>query len=263
VLDAAQRLWRALPDATELETPDGLAAAVKRSGVFLESQLANGDPAELQQTATRDLKALLGSLKEALARNGASAQRSGPTTSGPLPTLRGALTALESATATLGNISSPSLAMSELANQTDGALARMNTLQLVNAEGAPNAAWLLELPIRRDGQPETLRFRFEREGRDPLTNESAWSVEAAMDLGLGGALHARVALQGKRVSVQLRTDSAELQTKLQSHSGELVDVLHEAGLQIDRVQCMHGMPSDQRELQSTQFLAKPLLDIRV
>jgi len=264
VADAVQRLWRALPDATELQTPEGLAKAVKRSGVFLENQLASGDAFELQQTSSRDLKALLGVLKDALARSGASPQRAESATPGPLPTLRGALAPLARADATLANVTSPQAALNELAGQTDGALARLNTLQLVNAEAAtPNSAWLLELPFRHNGQPETLRFRFERNSRDALHRESAWTVEAAMDLGVGGALHARVSLQGKRIAVQLRAESGELQKELQRRADELVGVLQADGLQVDRVQCLQGMPLEQRDTRDTPLLASPLLDIRV
>jgi Flagellar hook-length control protein FliK len=263
VIDIAQRLWRALPDAAELQTPEGLAAAVKRSGVFLENQLASGTPSDLQNLS-RDLKALLSAFKQVLTRVGANVQHGGTSTPGPLPTLRGALTPLDRASATLANIDTPQGAVNELARQTEGTLARLNTMQLVNAESpAPNAAWLLELPIRNNGQPETLRFRFERNSREGAQGDSAWTVEAAMDLGVSGALHARVSLHGSRVGVQLRTESPALRAALQSRSDELVGVLQESGLQVDRVQCTQGLPNDQRDISSTPLLAKPLLDIRV
>src|SRR5215831_17461297 len=154
ITDAAQRLWRALPEAADLQTPEGLAGAVKRSGVFLENQLANGTAGDVQQAATSDLKALLSTLKQVLGRNGAVSQHASRSNPGPLPTLRGALTPLEQSNASLANIDTPQSAINELAGQTDGALARMNTLQLVNAEhSSANPAWLIELPFRRDGQP--------------------------------------------------------------------------------------------------------------
>jgi len=88
-------------------------------------------------------------------------------------------------------------------------------------------------------------------------------VEAAMDLGVGGALHARVSLQGKRIAVQLRAESGELQKELQRRADELVGVLQADGLQVDRVQCLQGMPLEQRDTRDTPLLASPLLDIRV
>ncbi len=263
ITDAALRVLNALPDATDLATPEGLARAVKDSGVFLENHLANGSPAEVRQAVANDLKALLSTLKQTLTRAGATAHPVGTSVSEPLPSLRGTLAPIERATATLANIDTIGRAVNELAGQTEGALARINTLQLVNTEPSGlGSAWLLELPLRRDGDSETIRFRFERNRQDPRSGEQDWTVEAAIDLGVAGALHARVALNGTRVGVQLRAESAELLAELQANANELIAVLEESGLQIDRVQCMRGAPAEQRDLGDSPF-ATPLLDIRV
>ena len=119
------------------------------------------------------------------------------------------------------------------------------------------------MPFRRDGDPETVRFRFERNGQDERSGEQDWTVEAALDLGVGGALHARVSLHGTRVGVQLRAESPVLLAELQANANELVAVLEEAGLQVDRVQCMRGAPAEQRNLDESPRFATPLLDIRV
>jgi hypothetical protein len=231
--------------------------------VFLENQLASGNALELKQAVTGDLKALLSALKQTLTRSGAVAQSNARTNAGPLPTLRSGLAPLDRAAPSLANIDSAQSAVNELVSQTDGALARINTLQLMNADNAAqNPAWLIELPLRRDGQAEALRFRFERNRNEQNPDAATWTVEAAMDVGVG-AVHARVSLQGKHVSVQLRSDSSALSAELQSRSKELVDVLKEDGLQVDRVQCQQGLPSDRPEIASSPLLAKPLLDILV
>jgi hypothetical protein len=122
----------------------------------------------------------------------------------------------------------------------------------------------LELPFVRNGNPESLRFRFERNGGgDTRSGEQDWTVEAAMDLGVGGALHARVTLHGTRVGVQLRADSPELVTELQAHRNELITVLQDAGLQVDRVQCTRGLPTETRDTGESPRFATRLLDIRV
>lgn len=264
ITDAATRVWNAVPDAAELATPEGLETAVKDSGAFLENRLAYGTPADVRQSVANDLKALLSTLKHTLTRAGATPQSYEAPSSEPLPSLRGTLQPLERATASLQNIDTIGKAVNELAGQTEGALARLNTLQLVNAEAAgPTSAWILELPYRMNGNPETLRFRFERNNRDTREGEQDWTVEAAMDLGVAGALHARVALFGSRVGVQLRADSPELLAELQANANELVAILEEAGLQVDRVQCMRGAPTDRRDLGESPHFAARLLDIRV
>lgn len=263
IAEAAQRLWRALPDATQLSTADGLESAIKNSGAFLETHLAHSHSTDLQQALGRDLKALLTTFKQLLTRAGATVQRSEGAAAEPMPTLRGSLAPLTAAPATLAAVTSDSQALNELAGQVAGALARINTLQLINAEASASMpAWLLEVPLRRDGHPETIRFRFERHGRDPHTAEQDWTVEAALDLGVG-ALYARVVLHGARVGVQLRSDSAELVAALQERTNELVAVLEESGLQVDRVQCLQGAPLDSHAPRAAPHFAAPLLDIRV
>jgi ABC-type nitrate/sulfonate/bicarbonate transport system substrate-binding protein len=63
-----------------------------------------------------------------------------------------------------------------------------------------------------------------------------------MDLGAVGALHARVTLSGHRIGVQLRAESASVVEALSIHAAELEALLRDAGLDVDRVVCLHGMP---------------------
>jgi len=258
VSDAVQRLWQAIPDTGDLSTPEGLATAIKRSGNFLEANLAQGDPSDARQTLSRDLKALLLNLKQTLIRGGASPNASEPPPPGPLPALRGALVALDTLPATLAANETPARQMNELAAQADGALARINTIQLANSEAATAApTWLLELPLRRDGNAETLRFRFERNSQRESAEQS-WTIEAALNLGISGALHARVSLYGKRIGVQLRAESPQLVAALSAQAPTLSAMLSDAGLEVDRVVCLHGMPADDHSARTTS-----LLDIRV
>ncbi len=258
VRDAVQRLWQALPEAVELQSPEGLAKAVRRSGAFLESNLSSVDPTDARQVIAKDLKALLLNLKQTLLRSGASPHASEQPPPGPLPTLRGPLLPLPQAAANLHTLDAPLRQLNELAAQTDNALARTNTVQLVNSEASTvAAAWLVEVPLRRDNDPETIRFRFERHSPHESAEQS-WTVEAALDLGVKGALHARISLHGKRIGVQFRAEPATLVADLSTRTPLLSSMLREAGLEVDRVVCLHGMPAEDRDQHATT-----LLDIRV
>jgi hypothetical protein len=260
--EALQRLWTALPDAAQLSTPDGLANAVKRSGVFLEStlasQLSHGDTQAARQTLAHDIKALLVQLKQALTQSGASTP-SPPTQAGPLPTLRGSLQPIPAAQPSFAH-AEPIQPTKELAAQTDGALARIQTIQLVDAEPSATPTWLVELPLRHDGRGEMLRMRMARHSKPDAADQS-WTIEAAMEMS-GGALHARVSLYGKRVGVQLRAEPPALVAELSAHSGLLSAMLSNAGLDVDRVVCMNGLPADHGGAESTGRL-QTLLDVRV
>jgi len=274
---AVEQLWQAIPDTTELETGDGLANAIRRSGTFLEANLANVGVADAREVLSRDMKALLIELKQALQRGGAAAHTAGgrsPSTVAPnaglapqnapapdpLPIARGNLQPLPPVAATITQFDTPTARINELAAQTDGALSRLNSVQLVNAENAGTTPlWLVELPIKHEDRTDTLRFRFEQHARQQQGNEHSWTVEAALPLRESGALHARVSLVGARIAVQLRADSPELVNELSSRIPELTAMLSSSGLQVERIVCLHGLPAnDSAELRN----ATPLLDVR-
>lgn len=256
VLEAAQRLWQALPDAESLHDPQTLQNAVNRSGAFLEAHLAGGrNGAELQA----DLKTLLLRLSRALQEHGgrATAASAELSSHAPLPTARGPLSALSHTPATFALLDSAQQQLHELARQTDGALARLTTVQIANNGADPSApCFLVEVPVKHDGRASVLRLRIEQEHAGPghSADQETWSVEAAMDLGVSGALHARVTLSAQRVGVQLRAESPDLVEALAARTDELEALLRAAGLEIDRIVCLHGMPAGDNGAPLTRLL---------
>lgn len=262
VLEAAQRLWSSLPDAQSLQDPDGLAEALNRSGAFLEAKLASAYKGTNPATIASDLKALMLALSRAIHDSGgrASAARSDTAGHAPVPTQQGPLASLPSAPATFSLIDTPAQQLHELARQTEGALARLTTLQLANGASEPGAqSILIELPVRHDDRTSMLRLKIEQEEqrRGEHEGNGAWAVEAALDLGPVGALHARVTLSGHRVGVQLRAESAGVVQALSARSDELEAMLRDAGLEVDRIVCLHGMPAGDTGVRSAR-----LLDVR-
>jgi hypothetical protein len=85
----------------------------------------------------------------------------------------------------------------------------------------------------------------------------SWTVEAAIDLGAIGALHAKVTLIGKRIAVQLRAESPAIVEALSQRTDELEAMLSESGLEVDRVVCLHGMPAGEVGVRQAR-----LLDVR-
>jgi hypothetical protein len=219
---------------------------LQRSGVFLESTLkkiAEGNPAT---TLDNDFKALLLGLKQTLTRAGAQATPTASYSSPPppLPNLRGSLVPLAPQPASLSVAETAQQKLDALAQQVDGSLARLTTTQLLNAEATPNA-FMLELPVQRDNRSELVRFRFSKRGGSQTSGESSWTVDAALHLGVAGAIHAKVSLQGSRISVQLRGESASVVAALAARSEDLAALLRDNGLNVDRVVCLHGLPPDE------------------
>ncbi len=244
----AERLWQALPNRQDMSNPMTLERALGRSGAFLEAALLKHDGTPAAQAAVSgDLKTLMLQLAQALRGQGARASGAtfaDSTPHAPLPTANGPLSALASAPATLALLESGLDQMHELARQTEGALARMTTTQVANsAHEGPQTSLLIELPIRHEDRASMLRLRIEQESRRTQHDGGdAWTVEAALDLGAAGALHARVSLSGFRVGVQLRADSPAIVDVMNARAGELEAMLRDAGLDVERIVCRHGMP---------------------
>jgi Flagellar hook-length control protein FliK len=264
VVQAAAKLWQALPSAGSLTEPATLQSAVARSGTFLETNLAQAaqQAAPAPNVAT-DLKALMLALNKALQDSGArpAAARADTAVHSPIPHARGTLESLPAAPATFSLIESPEQQLNELARQADGALARLTTTQIASTTPDPSSAvqsMLIELPVRHEDRASVLRLRIERDrSRRALAGGDSWTVEAAMDLGQVGALHAKVSLTGRRIGVQLRAESPAIVEALSMRAGELESVLRESGLEVERVVCLHGMPAGDAGARPTR-----LLDVR-
>jgi hypothetical protein len=262
VANIATKLWDALPDMDALSDPMTLERALSRSGTFLEAALAkdDGTPAARSAVAS-DIKTLMLQFARVLREHGAKPSAGFADTSAhaPLPSANGPLSSLSAAPATLALLETPFEQMNELARQTDGALARLTTTQVTNsAQDGPVQSMLIELPVRQDDRASVLRFRIERDGsRRQQGASDSWAVEAALDLGAVGALHARVSLTGARVGVQLRADSPAIVDMLNSRAPELESMLRDAGLEVDRIVCRHGMPAGDAGQRLTR-----LLDVR-
>lgn len=261
VTQAAAQLWQALPDAESLGDPETLAGALRRSGTFLEANLADASRGADPKALANDLKALMLTLSRTLRENGArsTAAHSDTAMNAAPPTARGPLTALNTAPATFSMIEGAEQQLNELARQTEGAIARLTTTQITNTAADPAVqSMLIELPVRHEDRASTLRLRVEHdESRKHQGGGDSWSVEAAMDLGQVGALHAKVTLTGHRIGVQLRAESPAIVNALSMHAGELEAILRESGLEIDRIVCLHGMP-----VGDTGARAARLLDVR-
>jgi hypothetical protein len=261
VVQAAAHLWHALPETDGLADPRALETAIAKSGVFLEANLA-AHRGPLDPRFGSDIKTLMLALRKTLQAQGAkpSSAHSDAAGHAPVPTARGPLTSLPSAPATLAVLEEPLQQMNELARQTDGALARLTTVQISNSAPDPAVqSMLIDLPVRHEDRAAVLRLRIEHDGSRRRDGDGAdsWTVEAAIDLGAVGALHARVTLIGKRIGVQLRAESPAIVAALSQRADELEAMLADSGLEVDRVVCLHGMPAGDAGMRPAR-----LLDVR-
>lgn len=256
VQQALISLWQRLPDATSLQDADTLRTALLRSGTFMESQLAQSTFTQATttpaQVTNEDFKAGLLALRQQLRQFRLD---SGPQTGndpagrgpgGAMPNLHAPLSAMGAGPASLPLLDNVATQLAELRAQSDGVLARINTNQLLDNQAALQGltSWLIELPVRHEQRAELLRFKFEREPRRQGQDEDSWRVEVALDLGAAGALNIQVTLERQRLNLQLRSESAALVQALNDSLEILRAGLRAAGLEPERLVCLHGLPVD-------------------
>jgi len=257
---ALANIWQAMPSIGGLQDAEQLASALLNSGTFLEAQVAKLPATQQanQSLTNSDFKAALLQLHEQLRGLRLETSTSQPPP-GPMPSLHAPLSAMSIGPASLSVLDGVAAQLSELKQQTDGALARVTTNQLLHDSAAQQGllSWLIELPIKNEDRAELLRFKFEREPRDANIGSESWTVEVALDLANQGPLHVQVSLRGKRLNVQLRSESPLLVQALSQQLETLKASLRDQGLELDRVVCLHGNPVDNGSARLTR-----LLDIR-
>ncbi len=244
-----------------------IAQAFRRSGLFLESDLASGAPT----APAEDLKAALTVLRHVLkawldagpsgkgvnlppeipnapplAPGLASASPehalpSGPNPSTP-PPYRGAPTAAQPQAAPLV---SPAMDAEEMGHvlmrDTDGAIARQTLLQAASLPDRVDHAdtsgphWLFEIPFAT-GQGTTMaQLEIARDGRaaprEGIT--PVWRARFSIDVEPIGPVHGQIALIGERAAVTLWAERSEGAAQLRDNAAMLADALRRAELEPD------------------------------
>ncbi len=138
------------------------------------------------------------------------------------------------------------LTQAQLQRFAEGALARVQLHQLSSLpqERMPLPEWLIELPLRRDGETDVWNFRIgrdaERERKTPDDATPAWSVMLAFDLPGVGPMQSRVTLRGDRVTAQFFSRIQGVLPLVMEHLPMLQARLRQVGLSVDELTCHHG-----------------------
>jgi len=230
---AALRQFAAkLPLLESLFTATGLKQAIRDSGVFLETHLAQavqqGGPALL----SNDLKAgLLVLVSQLRAQAGAAPGTAAPDT------------AAHSAVATGLPSDSP---LATLVRQADAALARIEQNQLASlTPGTESGAVLVvDLPVRHQNQHTAVQLRIEPDqARNAATGAAApWTVWLNFDLPRLGPVQARVTLTGDQVAATLWAERESTAQLFQQHLTGLDAALRHAGLTPASLSSHSGSP---------------------
>ncbi len=190
VVDSVGQLLRSVSRADRLTRPEGLASALRDSGVFLESSL-NAAQQGRPPTPASDLKA---GLFKALARIDA---------------------ALAQAEA-IAMPASDAEALLDMKRELEAGLGRIILNQL-NSQPTESATrhWQLEIPVQLAGEIHSLRVELEQEragGSQTADDGQAdrWNIKLALEPRALGALEVKMQLQGDALDLRIAAAREEV-----------------------------------------------------
>jgi flagellar hook-length control protein FliK len=226
------RIQASLPDTRTVTQPETLSRAVSNSGTLLEARLAHGSAPDPQLLA-HDLKANF--LRLAAHLKGGM----------PSPLITNHST---SAAPTIQDPSALSTTARDIAQQVDGALARIqiNQLNSLPREDGTPPALVVEVPLRHGDQLHSLRLRIERDkdARASDPDSLPWSVSIELDPPGLGPVRARVTALARDVSVAFWTEQAQTAILLRNNLATLQDNFHRDGLRCRELACHVGSGPD-------------------
>lgn len=253
IKQAIASLLATLPNTGQLATPEGLARALKSSGIFLEARmaaaagLAKGFP-------EGDFKGQLLVLLDRLGTYAPDAPTNTP--AGNTPETANAARA---ETALAANAGSPKL--DGLLQKVEGALARIGLDQLASLPQPDGGqTWSMAIPYANGERSDTAQLRITAEDKRSATGEvlKNWSVNLELKPPGLGTFCARIVLMGGKIDTYLWSDTAGTAGLMLDHSEFLRARLEQAGLAVGRLDTLEQPPASTLPAAPTA----PLLDLR-
>jgi Flagellar hook-length control protein FliK len=221
----------------EITRGEGLEEAIKRSGLFLESELAQAqvDMGVLSQEDWKGALLRLASLLDDYLPARRSTSDSNET---PPPLQQRGLQAQPRVLLPpeLLNDDIDAL-LGRLHGEVHAALARVEVAQL---EATTISAWMIEIPLQGEAGRDILQIQLQLMAE--AEGGSAWVLGFALDLPALGPVQGELQLRGLRLSVRLWAERADTVQKLEQQFGPLRQRLSASGLILDQLSCQRGLP---------------------
>lgn len=243
--NALALLEHAMPTPADITTGAGLRQAILRSGLFLESQLAQaqtpsqGGRATPGSVADEDWKGALLRLLGVLEQNPATSTPASRTDTPPPLQQRGLQTQPRLPVPLQGEGDDVDALLSNLRSDVKAAVARVEVAQL-DATTLP--AWMIEIPIQGTDGRDILQLHLEylNEGSD---TGAGWTLGFALDLPSLGPVQGELQLREPRLSVRLWASHAEAAQRLERQFTPMRQRLAACGLLLDQLSCQVGLPA--------------------
>jgi len=238
-------LTRALPRGSNISAPQ-IRQALLNSGLFLETNLAFGHPAQ----ASGDLKANL--LNLLLLLRGYLHSKQGQSQHQTVK--------LNPKAAAASNNRMLLQLFGELLRQTEGSLARIQTHQLSSlpTEESPAQIWQFELPIQQPDRIDSFLIRLEQEQKGKRNQAAAaWKITLNFDFSPLGPIEAKLSLRGEEISATFLAEQANSAALLSQNLTRLNNAFIRVGL---KVGLLHSQQGEIKPLPTTPSTATFLLD---
>jgi len=223
-------LAKVLPQGTNISAPQ-IRQLLLSSGLFLEANLASGNPAQASGDLKANLLNLLLLLRHHLQPDQIQQQIKLPQSQ------QSKATAAASGNRTLFQL------LGELVRQTEGSLARVQTHQLSSLprEEASGQIWQFELPIQQPDRVDSFLIRLEQEqqGKKKKAGE-AWKITLNFDFSPLGPIEAKLSLKGEEISALFLVEQATSAALLEQSLPKLNDAFTRVGLKVGHLHSQQG-----------------------
>ena len=257
IRELARQLLQQLPDAQRAISNEGIKQAIRNSGTFTETQLAQAaqrgeapPPGDTKLNLVRLLTALQ-SMVQDLPKPAEPMRPLSPQTAQlPPPLPHQSPVAQPRVPPTIVQLLDENISvvrvLQELLAQTEGALARIQVSQLASlgAQDTPTQVWIAEVPLRLGQQTDLIQFRIEHHRGGGARADEYWSITFAFELDELGPVRARVVFFQEELSATLWAERESTAKKFKNRLDELRKRIEQRGLKVTAVDCHTGIPVD-------------------
>lgn len=184
-------------------------------------------------------------------------------TAGTPPPLRGTSPAPQGRVdPTITAALSPELALRQLVEQLEGAVARLSATQasqLPSDDTQRPPAWTFELPVRHQSHVDLVGVHIERDAETgkEQAHGLGWNVTLSFDFPETGAFYAQLKVLGKSVGCRFTAERQQTVQQLERKLSQLDQSLRDAGLEVGELRARQGSMPPAKHL-----TLSPLLDLR-
>lgn len=225
---------------------EGLREAIARSGLFLESQLAQPRSHAQPLAGEDDWKGALLRLAAVLDRQPRLPGHPTVVDADTPPPLHQRGLQAQPRAPQAAYLDAPAdeevrQLLGRLRGDVHAALARVEIAQL---DAAAAQAWMIEIPLQGARGHDVLQLHLEH-GLDGESGAQTWTLGFAIDLPSLGPVQGELQLRDLRLSVRLWAERNATTERLERQFTPLRQRLAASGLQLDQLSCQTGLPQGQ------------------